>query len=98
MQFSEYQKLAGQYAVYPAKGNNYAYPALGVTAEAGEVIKGTAGQPSFGTATNYTLEMSNVDLGREMVDVITTQRAFQANAKSLSTADELYEKLIQMIR
>ena len=38
MQFSEYQKLAGQYAVYPAKGNNYAYPALGVTAEAGEVV------------------------------------------------------------
>ena len=68
------------------------------TAEAGEVIKGTAGQPSFGTATNYTLEMSNVDLGREMVDVITTQRAFQANAKSLSTADELYDKLIQMVR
>jgi flagellar hook protein FlgE len=42
--------------------------------------------------------MSNVDIGREMVDVITTQRAFQANAKSLSTANEMYEKLIQMVR
>jgi len=66
--------------------------------EAGIAMIGTAGEPSFGTATNYTLEMSNVDIGREMVDVITTQRAFQANAKSLSTADEMYEKLIQMIR
>lgn len=68
------------------------------TAEAGTATIGTAGQASFGTAANYSLEMSNVDIGREMVDVITTQRAFQANAKSLSTVDEMYEKLIQMIR
>jgi flagellar hook protein FlgE len=68
------------------------------TAEAGTATIGTAGQPSFGTAANYSLEMSNVDIGREMVDVITTQRAFQANAKSLSTVDEMYEKLLQMIR
>ncbi len=63
-----------------------------------ETGTGTPGQPSFGTVSNYSLEMSNVDLGREMVDIITTQRAFQANAKSISTVDELYEKLIQMIR
>ena len=68
------------------------------TAEAGTATIGTAGQGPFGTAANYSLETSNVDLGREMVDVITTQRACQANAKSLSTVDELYEKLIQMIR
>ena len=68
------------------------------SAEAGTAVIGTAGQASFGTATNYSLEMSNVDLGREMVDVITTQRGFQANAKSLSTVDDMYEKLLQMIR
>ncbi len=68
------------------------------TTEAGPATLGTAGQGPFGAAANYSLEMSNVDLGREMVDVITTQRAFQANAKSLSTVDELYEKLIQMVR
>ena len=68
------------------------------TDAAGKAVIGTAGQPSFGTATNYSLEASNVDIGREMVDVITTQRAFQANAKSLSTADQMYEKLLQMIR
>ena len=56
------------------------------------------GNHPSGPPANYSLEMSNVDIGREMVDVITTQRAFQANAKSLSTVDELYEKLIQMIR
>jgi flagellar hook protein FlgE len=74
-------------------GNNFV-----ATAEAGTAMLGTAGQPSFGTAGNYSLEMSNVDIGKEMVDVITTQRAFQANAKSLSTVDEIYEKLLQMVR
>jgi len=74
------------------------------TAEAGLIPPklgtgaGIPGDPSYGTVSNYSLEMSNVDLGREMVDIITTQRAFQANAKSISTVDELYEKLIQMIR
>ena len=74
-------------------GNNFV-----ATDEAGTAVIGTAGQPSFGTASNYSLEMSNVDLGREMVNVITTQRAFQANAKSLSTVDEMYDKLLQMVR
>ncbi|OGR06585.1 MAG: hypothetical protein A2520_10960 [Deltaproteobacteria bacterium RIFOXYD12_FULL_53_23] len=68
------------------------------TAEAGARTIGTAGQDSFGNTTNYHLEMSNVDLGQEMVDVMTTQRALQANAKSISTAEELYEKLLQMVR
>lgn len=74
-------------------GNNFV-----ATEKAGKAVLGTAGQPSFGSTANYSLEMSNVDLGREMVDIITTQRAFQANAKSLSTADQLYEKLLQMVR
>ena len=74
-------------------GNNFV-----ASTAAGTPVIGTAGQPSFGATSNYSLEMSNVDLGREMVDIITTQRAFQANAKSLSTADDIYEKLIQMVR
>ncbi|MFA6499262.1 MAG: flagellar hook-basal body complex protein [Desulfurivibrionaceae bacterium] len=74
-------------------GNNFV-----ASAKAGPITTGTAGQSSFGTTTNYNLEMSNVDIGREMVDVISTQRAFQANAKSLSTANDLYEKLLQMVR
>ncbi|MCX5875654.1 MAG: flagellar hook-basal body complex protein [Deltaproteobacteria bacterium] len=74
-------------------GNNFV-----ATDKAGTAVIGTAGQSSFGTTTNYSLEMSNVDIGKEMVDIITTQRAFQANAKSISTVDDLYEKLLQMIR
>jgi len=73
-------------------GNNFV-----ATNKVGTITTGTAGQPSFGTTSNYSLEMSNVDIGKEMVDIITTQRAFQANAKSLSTVDDMYDKLIQMV-
>ena len=73
-------------------GNNFV-----ATDKAGTITTGTAGQPSFGTTSNYSLEMSNVDIGKEMVDIISTQRAFQANAKSLSTVDDMYDKLIQMV-
>ena len=68
------------------------------TAKSGAAILGTAGQGSFGTVTNNTLEASNVDLGREMAGLIITQRAFQANSKSITTSDEIYDTLLQMIR
>jgi flagellar hook protein FlgE len=68
------------------------------TAESGSAILGTAGQGSFGTVTNNALESSNVDLGREMADIIITQRAFQANSKSITTADEIYDTVLQMMR
>ena len=68
------------------------------TAESGAAILGTPGQGSFGTVTNNALESSNVDLGREMADIIITQRAFQANSKSITTSDEIYDTVLQMIR
>ncbi len=68
------------------------------TTKSGESILGTAGQGSFGTVTNRALEMSNVDVGMEMATLIATQRAYQANAKSISTLDEIYDKVLQMVR
>lgn len=68
------------------------------TAASGSAILGTAGQGSYGTVTNNTLESSNVDLGREMADIMITQRAFQANSKSITTADEIYDTVLQIIR
>ncbi len=77
-----------------AEGNN----TFVATAESGAAILGTAGQGTFGTTVNYALEGSNVDLGREMADLIITQRAFQANSKSITTSDEIYDSILQMIR
>ena len=44
------------------------------------------------------LEMSNVDLSQEFTNMITTQRGFQANAKVISTADQLLDELIRLKR
>ncbi|AQS59816.1 flagellar hook-basal body protein [Desulforamulus ferrireducens] len=44
------------------------------------------------------LEMSNVDLSQEMVDMIVTQRGFQANARTITVSDTLLEELIQLKR
>lgn len=39
MDFTEYQKLTGETAIYPGRGNNYTYPVLGLAGEAGEVAE-----------------------------------------------------------
>lgn len=48
-----------------------------------------AATTSRGSITSGALEGSNVDLGTELVTMITYQRAFQANARAVSTADEM---------
>jgi len=44
-----------------------------------------------------TRELSNVDLGQEMVDLVVSQRAFEANLVSLKTADEMVGTVIDTI-
>jgi flagellar hook protein FlgE len=45
-----------------------------------------------------TLEMSNVDLADQMVDMIVTQRGFQANSRTIQTADQLLQELLTLKR
>jgi flagellar hook protein FlgE len=42
--------------------------------------------------------MSNVDLAQEFVKMIITQRAFQANARVITTSDEILSELINLKR
>lgn len=65
---------------------------------AGNRTVGIPDQNVFGEIEGMALEMSNVDLGLEFANLILTQRAFQANSKSIVTADELYEKVINLKR
>jgi len=44
------------------------------------------------------LEMSNVDLAQEFTTMITTQRGFQANARTITTSDELLQELVNLKR
>ncbi|MFP4191438.1 MAG: flagellar hook protein FlgE [Candidatus Hydrogenedentota bacterium] len=51
-----------------------------------------------GQVSGGVLEGSNVDLSREFSDLITTQRAFQANARTISTSDEILQETVNLGR
>ncbi|MAZ90669.1 MAG: flagellar hook protein [Oceanicaulis sp.] len=69
-----------------------------VTPESGAY---TLTRPGLGTAGNIassTLESSNVDLATEFTSLITTQRAYSASSKIITTADEMLDEAIRMKR
>jgi flagellar hook protein FlgE len=64
------------------------------TFSSGTAVQGTAGSAGVGTIQSGALESSNVDLTTELVNMITEQRAFQANAQVITTADQLSQTVI----
>ncbi len=64
----------------------------------GEPSLGAARMAGRGSIMAKSLERSTVDIASEFVAMITNQRAFQANAKTVSTSDELLSEVIQMKR
>ncbi|MDL2207401.1 flagellar hook-basal body complex protein [Desulfovibrio sp. OttesenSCG-928-F20] len=68
------------------------------TRESGVPSSGAAGTGTFGTTHGSSLEQSNADLSREFVNMITTQRGFQANSKTITTVDTMLETVIAMKR
>lgn len=59
---------------------------------------GTPGTNGFGETFGGMLEASNVDLAVEFTNLIITQRGFQANTRSVTTADEMVQDVIAMKR
>lgn len=57
-----------------------------------------SGENGAGKVSNNHLEMSNVDLAREFVDLIISQRAFQANSRVISSSAEILQEVINIIR
>lgn len=57
-----------------------------------------AGSAGAGSVNQSSLEASTVDLGEEFTSMITTQRAYSASAKIISTADEMLEELLRIKR
>ncbi|OPX87032.1 MAG: Flagellar basal-body rod protein FlgG [Pelotomaculum sp. PtaB.Bin104] len=53
---------------------------------------------AYGTINSGFLEMSNVDLTDEFVNMITTQRGYQANARTVTTSDQILEELLNIKR
>ncbi len=81
----------------------------GLSKQGGNLFQTTANSGAFngiGTSANDggsllssgQLEMSNVDIAAQFVDMITTQRGFQANSKTITTSDEMLQELVNLKR
>ena len=68
----------------------------GETFTSGDPVRGSAGTSSFGLIQSGALESSNVDLTAQLVNMITAQRNFQANAQMISTADQVTQTIINI--
>jgi flagellar hook protein FlgE len=66
------------------------------TYESGDPIVGTPGQGNLGVLQSGALEDSNVDLTAELVNMITAQRVYQANAQSIKTTDQVLQTLVNL--
>ena len=68
------------------------------TISSGSAVIGTPGTSSMGTLTGGSLELSNVDMSTEFSNLIIAERGFQANAKSVTTFDQIAQDTINLIR
>ena len=66
------------------------------TSDSGAPKYGEAGSAGFGTVRSGATERANVDLTQELVDLITEQRNFQANAKAMETSTSMTNTIIQI--
>ncbi len=77
-----------------SNGNNHFLE----TIESGAALSGSPTTNGLGRVLSQTIEQSNVDLGKEFVDMIITQRAFQANSRAITTSDEMLQELVNLKR
>ncbi|QGU10339.1 flagellar hook-basal body complex protein [Leclercia sp. J807] len=75
-----------------SEGNNV----WSATQSSGVALLGTAGSGNFGTLTNGALEASNVDLSKELVNMIVAQRNYQSNAQTIKTQDQILNTLVNL--
>ncbi len=68
------------------------------SANSGPAVIGFAGSSNQSTITPGALESSNIDLSQEFTSMITAQRGFQANARVITTADEMMSELVNLKR
>jgi len=68
------------------------------SANSGQAIIGVAGETVSGTISSGALESSSVDIAQEFTSMITTQRGFQANARIITTSDQMLDELVNLKR
>jgi len=69
---------------------------FGQTTDSGDPVPNFPGIGGTGQLTPSTLEQSTVDLSTEFANLIVTQRTFSADAKTITTADQMLQQLIEI--
>ena len=64
----------------------------------GQAALGKPGESGRAEVLSKSIELSNVDIANEFVNLMTAQRNFQANAKTLTTADQMLQEVLQIKR
>ncbi|MEN3042428.1 MAG: flagellar hook-basal body complex protein, partial [Fervidobacterium sp.] len=70
----------------------------GESSNSGTARIGQPGKGGFGSLIAGALEMSNVDLSEEFTKLIIAQRGFQANARTITTADQILQEVVNLRR
>lgn len=83
--------FANPNGLQPIGGNNWVE-----TSDSGQPLNGVAGTGSLGLIQSGALEGSNVDLTGELINLISAQRNFQANAQTIRTADAVTQTIINI--
>lgn len=102
--FSRYSNgqslVLGQLALAQFQNVNGLQPlgdtAWGETFDSGNPVIGSPGTSSLGNIQSGSLEESNVELSQELVGLIIAQRNFQANARTIQTADTVTQAIINI--
>jgi flagellar hook protein FlgE len=68
----------------------------GRTFSSGDPVAGVPGSGTLGVLQAGALEESNVDLTAELVNMITAQRIYQANAQTIKTQDQILQTLVNL--
>jgi len=86
-------------ATFRAQGNlnREGHNLYASTAESGEAVIGDADTGGRGSVHSFTLEGSNIDLEREFVTLIKSQKGYQASARLVSSVDDLLQELMQIV-
>ncbi|MFS6801849.1 flagellar hook protein FlgE [Edwardsiella tarda] len=66
------------------------------SAKSGQPIVGTSGTSGLGNLTSGAVEASNVDLSKQLVDMIVAQRNYQSNAQTIKTQDQILQTLVNL--
>ena len=68
----------------------------GESSDSGPALTGAPNSGNLGVLQSGALEDSNIDLTAELVDMITAQRVYQANAQTIKTQDSVLQTLVNL--